>query len=76
MEGKLVEYIYEQSKVDSISDLRSKEVLRLCMHLIEEIQEESFSLSAWLYAYQYFTGKSIYVHTVDDVKKALKKWAI
>ena len=74
MDGSLIDYIFGCSKEACLSDLRSKIVLKLYIHDIECIEDEKFTVVAWIKAYEYFTGTSIHVTTVKEVKQALREW--
>lgn len=74
MNGSLIEYIFECSKEACLSDLRSKTVLGLYMDNIECIEDDKFTIVAWIKAYEYFTGTNIHATTVKEVKQALKEW--
>ena len=74
MEYKLMEYIYNNSRNECLSELRKPDVLRYSMNMILNISEDEFTLDDWKYTYQYITGKIIEVNTIKDVKQALKEW--
>lgn len=74
MKDALLDYIFENSDVAYISDLRQKTVFREYADMILGIEDQQFSAEEWNYVYQYLTGEDIVFSTVDEVKKALKTW--
>lgn len=74
MKDALLDYIFENSDVAYISDLRQKTVFREYADMILGIEDQQFSAEEWNYVYQYLTGEDIVFSTVAEVKKALKTW--
>lgn len=74
MKDALLDYIFENSDVAYISDLRQKTVLREYADMILGIEDQQFSAEEWNYVYQYLTGEDIVFSTVAEVKKALQTW--
>lgn len=74
MKDALLDYIFENSDVAYISDLRQKTVFREYADMILGIEDKQFSAEEWNYVYQYLTGEDIVFSTVAEVKKALQTW--
>lgn len=74
MKDALLDYIFENSDVAYISDLRQKTVFREYADMILGIEDQQFSAEEWNYVYRYLTGEDIVFSTVAEVKKALKTW--
>ena len=47
MEYKLMEYIYNNSRNECLSELRKPDVLRYSMNMILNISEDEFTLDDW-----------------------------
>ncbi|MEG0576389.1 MAG: hypothetical protein RR500_00845 [Bacilli bacterium] len=62
---RLFEYIYENTSINDISDLRSKRILKENIRFIEDLEVNWFSLNDWIKVCNYITG-----HKLDDIHKA------
>ena len=74
MKDALLDYIFENSDIAYISDLRQKLIFQEYADIIFRIDDHQFSVQEWNYVYQYLTGEDIEFSAVSDVKKALQKW--
>ena len=74
MKDALLDYIFENSDIAYISDLRQKLIFQEYADIIFRIDDHQFSVQEWNYVYRYLTGANAVFSAVAEVKEALRSW--
>lgn len=76
MREELLEYIFEHSKEDCLSDLRNPAVFRMHMVFITKIDDQKYSIDEWNQLISYICGHIGRADNVKEAKEMLNRWAI
>lgn len=74
MKISLLEYIYNHSDVEFLSDLRVKGMIKKSIPIIQNIRESQFSLDEWKYFYLYLTNHTLTASTINEAKESVIYW--
>lgn len=73
MKTELLEYIFEHTSEDCMSDLKDSKNLKPYISYIMKIDDEMYTVEDWKYVYMYLTGKHV-EGSVDYIKRLLQEW--
>lgn len=75
MRYTLLDYLFEKSNENCLSDLKTKPILRRHLPWILSLENDAFQIEEWSYVYQYITQDIKVFSSVEEAKQVLSQWA-